>query len=436
MSDSKVYADTAQADHSLPRPSDKKMFWLVLLAIALLAANMRSPIVALGSVAHVVQANLGINETQIGWLGALPMLMFALGALVSPALGKRYGLENTLIVMIVVLTIGIIIRSVFVSWYGFLFGTLLLSLAIGFANTLAAPIIKQRTPKHIALITGIYSLTMTLMAGLSAGLVLPLSQHFGWQWALGGWAILGIIAIIIWLLLKIHLVHESRQLMAKPNDGSAKSNMAHSQMQTSGTSQLASSSFSIWKAPLAWYIAIFLGLQSLLFYTVASFLPSIWLNKGLSDISAGQMGAIFQFMAPVVILSLTWLVNRGRSMQTMAVILALFNVIGVAGMAFLSTQLAWLWSAFMGLGCAGIFTLCVMLFSLRTHTIQQASELSGMSQTIGYIIAFFGPLGAGWLHDKTQGWQIPLIILLVLMVINVIFAWYASRPIMIGDDKS
>lgn len=171
----------------------------------LLATNMRAPIVALGSIAPVVKDALDISEFQIGWLGAVPMLSFAVGALISPAIGKRFGLENTLIAMIGLLTVGMIIRTAIPTWSGFLIGTLLLTLAIGFANTLAAPVIKQRTPQHIPLITGLFSLTMTTAAGIVAGVVLPLSEQVGWQWALGGWTILGVFAFVIWLFLRVRL---------------------------------------------------------------------------------------------------------------------------------------------------------------------------------------------------------------------------------------
>ena len=112
-------------------------------------------------------------------------------------------------------------------------------------------------------------------------------------------------------------------------------------------------------------------------------------------------------------LSLTWLVNRGRPIQALAVFAAVLNVIGILGVSYLSTDLAWLWSGMMGMGCAAIFTLCMMLFSMRTYTTNQASELSGMAQAIGYVIAFFGPLGTGWLHEMTDSWSMPLFILLI-----------------------
>ena len=380
----------------------------------LLATNMRAPIVALGSIAPVVKDALDISEFQIGWLGAVPMLSFAVGALISPAIGKRFGLENTLIAMIGLLTVGMVIRTAIPTWSGFLIGTLLLTLAIGFANTLAAPVIKQRTPQHIPLITGLFSLTMTTAAGIVAGVVLPLSEQVGWQWALGGWTILGVFAFVIWLFLRVRLGSSNHQAVIP--------------------AALGSSEISMWRTTFAWQIAIFMGLQSLLFYTVASFLPSIWVSKGLSAVSAGQMGSVFQFMAPVSILSLTWLVNRGRPIQALAVFAAVLNVVGILGVSYLSTDLAWLWSGMMGMGCSAIFTLSMMLFSMRTYTTNQASELSGMAQAVGYIIAFFGPLGTGWLHETTGSWSVPLFIMLILMIVNVVIAWLVSRPVMV-DGK-
>ncbi|WP_227500335.1 MFS transporter [Psychrobacter arcticus] len=396
-------------------PSSRFTFWLVLCAMVLLGTNMRAPIVALGSIAPVVQGALNISETQIGWLGAVPMLTFALGALISPTIGKRFGIENTLIVMIVLLTLGMIVRAVIPTWIGFLSGTVMLTLAIGFANTLAAPVIKQHTPNNIPLVTGLFSLTMTVTAGIVAGVVLPLSEWVGWQWALGGWSFLGIFAIAIWIFLRLRLGSSSDQIIP---------------IATQGFSDI-----SMWRTGFAWQIGIFLGIQSLLYYTVASFLPSILVSKGMSAVSAGQMGSVFQFMAPLAILSLTWLINRGRPTQALAVFAAVLNVIGILGLSYTSTDLAWLWAGFMGAGCSAIFTLSIMLFSLRTYTTNQASELSGMAQFVGYIIAFFGPLGTGWLHEVTDSWDLPLLITLILMIVNVGIAWLVSRPLMVDGKK-
>ena len=231
---------------------------------------------------------------------------------------------------------------------------------------------------------------------------------------MGGWTVLGVFALLIWLFLRVRLGSSNHQpVLSTDSDAS---------------------DISIWRTTFAWQIAVFMGLQSLLFYTVASFLPSILVSKGLSAVSAGQMGSVFQFMAPISILSLTWLINRGRPIQALAVFAAVLNVIGVLGISYLSTELAWLWSAMMGIGCSAIFTLSMMLFSLRTYTTNQSSELSGMAQAVGYLIAFFGPLGTGWLHEATDSWSLPLFIILILMIANVVIAWLVSRPVMV-DGK-
>lgn len=411
-------AHPATTAHTSKQPAPKAVFWLVVIAILLMASNMRSPIVALGSIAPVVQQALDLNATHIGWLGAIPMLMFALGALISPPIGKRFGLENTLIAVIIAITAGIIIRSTWLDWHGFLFGTILLSLAIGFANTLVAPVIKHHTPANIALVTSMFSLTMSVMAGIISGVVYPLSERVGWQWALGGWAALGIAALVVWVILRIRLGSSHKMPVATLTDN-----------------EVTQEATSVWRSPLAWQLAIFMGLQSLLFYTIAAFLPSIWISKGLSEVQSGSMGSVFQFMAPVAIIGMTWLIrNRGIKLQTVAIASTLLNVAGILGISYLPSVAPFVWTALMGLGCAAIFTLCIMLFSLRTYTPNQASKLSGMVQTIAYLIAFAGPFGAGWLHEQTSSWDGPLLFILLVTVFNIMIAWLASRPIMI-DGK-
>ena len=134
------------------------------------------------------------------------------------------------------------------------------------------------------------------------------------------------------------------------------------------------------------------------------------------------MGSVFQFMAPLSILSLTWLINRGRPIQALAVFAAVLNVIGVLGLSYLSTELAWLWSAMMGIGWCAIFCWGMMLLSLRTYITNQSSELSGRAQAVGYLIAFVGPVGTGWLHEANGSWSVPLFIMLILKIANVVIA--------------
>ena len=67
----------------------------------------------------------------------------------------------------------------------------------------------------------------------------------------------------------------------------------------------------------------------------------------------------------------------------------------------------------------------MMFFVLRTKNTSEAAELSGMSQTVGYLIAACGPPLFGALFTLTGSWYVPLV-LLVVATIGLFIAGLAS----------
>src|SRR5699024_11965920 len=55
-------------------------------------------------------------------------------------------------------------------------------------------------------------------------------------------------------------------------------------------------SSSIWKSPLAWQVALFMGLQSLIFYVTISWLTEILIDIGVSQTAAGFFLSYFQLL--------------------------------------------------------------------------------------------------------------------------------------------
>lgn len=377
---------------------------LLLLGLILSAINMRSPIVMIGSVAPTLYEVLHLSPADIGYLGALPMPLFAIGALVAPRLASRFGLENMMFVMTALLTLGVATR-VWAGVSGLFAGTFVLSFAIGMLNALTAPFIKKYAPNHIAIATGIFSLSMSLFAGISAWAVIPMMTVMSWQIALSGWAVFGGLTLIIWQFVKQHTTPDTP------------------------THTKHSSTFNPWKNKDAWYLGVFMGIQSFLFYSVASFLPSIGASYGLNTKDAAKLALMFQVVAPIAIFLLTFLIKRNLSVRMVAIISATLNAIGSAGLIWLPNYLS-LWSAVMGFGGASIFTLSLMMFSMRTTHFESARDLSGMVQAVGYAIAFFGPLGLGKLFELSQSWQLSLYVLFGAMVLNIGFAYLAG-----SDDK-
>lgn len=82
---------------------------------------------------------------------------------------------------------------------------------------------------------------------------------------------------------------------------------------------------------------------------------------------------------------------------------------------------------FAGLGAGSSLVLALSFFGLRSQHHQQATLLSGMAQSVGYLLAALGPTLFGLLHDLTQGWRLPLAVLLCLTLLQMLFGVLAGR---------
>ena len=388
----------------------------VVIAILLMAVNMRAPIIGFGAVAKLIQQDLGLTTKSIGWIGTIPVMAFASSSFIAPMLSRRIGLENTMIVASSLLAIGIFVRA-FHPQVGFLvIGTVLLSLAISLGNVLTPAVIKKYTPNKIGLVMGTYSMFLSVFAGFASGIAMWLVNKANWQFALGVWGWISVAAMVAWLM-----VAQLRLRQKLHTQDTAVINQAVSQAESPSRK-------SVWRIPMAWWISVFMGLQSLVYYTLASFLPSLLIDKGLSTQQAGNVGMVFQLMAFPSILLLTKWVSSQWNLRTLALTAALGNFIGVLGYGFLPLQgWVWLWSIAAGFGCGVIFTLCMMIFTLKSKDSQQAAELSGMAQTVGYSIAITGPIVTGWLKDISHTWTLSMGFLTTLMLINCLFSWLATQ---------
>src|SRR5690625_6617977 len=94
-------------------------------------------------------------------------------------------------------------------------------------------------------------------------------------------------------------------------------------------------------------------------------------------------------------------------------IVASMFILGILGVLSGYTVVIPIAIIILGMACGAAFSLCMMLFSLRTKNSEQAAEISGMAQSFGYLLAAIGPTLFGAIHDITDGWQWPLMMLLV-----------------------
>ncbi|MFD1908068.1 hypothetical protein ACFSQ7_34910 [Paenibacillus rhizoplanae] len=100
-----------------------------------------------------------------------------------------------------------------------------------------------------------------------------------------------------------------------------------------------------------------------------------------------------------------------KNQRLLVVITFVLFIIGILGVWLGRTELMALWAICIGIGGGFAFGLAMMFFSLRTRTVQEASELSGMAQSAGYLLAAAGPALFGLLHDAAGSWNAPLALL-------------------------
>lgn len=373
--------------------------WVLLIGIILVGANLRAPLTSVGSLISFIRDDLAISNALAGTITTLPLLAFAFLSPFAPKIASKYGMERTIFISMALLFIGIMMRSYFGSYFLFA-GTILIGVAIAFGNVLLPGYIKMNFPYKVGIMTGIYAVFMNLFAALASGLSVPILSigNIGWQGSLAFWGIPAIVAILFWI----------PQLKKQGDIGEKLQNTPKQK------------SDSLWRSPLAWCITLFMGLQSLIFYTLVTWLPGILQSQGYSSNAAGWVLFLMQFAIIPITFIIPIIAEKMRNQKLLALITGVLFILGITGLLSGIKPIMLIAVIFIGIAGGSAFSLSMMFFSLRTTSGQQASEMSGMAQSFGYLLAATGPVLFGALHDMTHGWQVPLIMLIGISVVILI----------------
>lgn len=377
---------------------------LLVAGIILLAINLRACITAVGPLTPSIRAATGLSNVLAGLLTALPLLAFGAFSPLAPRLARRWGIEAMLLVSLVGLTAGILLRSLPSLSLLFL-GTALLGASIAISNVLLPALIKRDFPQRVGLMTGIYSTLLGISGAIADGVSIPLAQgtHLGWAGSLGFWALPSALTALIWLpLLRAHTRSDAVQVNGVPGR-------------------------RLWRSSLAWQVTFFMGLQSLAFYVAVAWFPVIFQNKGLSASAAGWMLSLLQFVGVLSSFLTPLLAARMKNQRVLVAAIVLLGIIACAGVMSSANSLIFLWCILLGLAQGAYLSLALLFFILRTSDARTAADLSGMAQSIGYLLAATGPLLFGWLHDLTHNWTVPLLALIGIMLVLLIVGMGAGR---------
>jgi CP family cyanate transporter-like MFS transporter len=382
---------------------------LLVLAIVLLAANLRPALTSVAPLIGQIRTDTGISNGVAGLLTGLPLLAFAVLSPIAPRLARRFGMERVLLASLLVLAVGILLRSAGVVAALFL-GTAILGAAIAVGNVLLPSLVKREFPERTGLMTSTYTTALAISAAIAAGASFPIAyQVDGWRGSLALWALLALVAAVAWF---------PQIRSADPANAST------------GTPRGVT---GLWSSVLAWQVTLFMGLQSLGYYVVLTWLPQILQEEvGVSAAQAGWLLALAQvvvipamFLAPV-------LADRRPSQYSVVVVAATLTGAGTLGLLVASGTATALWVVLLGLGQGACFSLALTFFALRAPDSEHAAALSGMSQSVGYLLAAGGPFLFGLLRDVTHAWTVPLTLLVAVTVCLLITGLGAARDAHLG----
>lgn len=389
---------------------------LLLIAVCLVAANMRPTITALGPLLDQIGTDTGMSVSALGVLAAVPLVAWALFSPLTHTLSRRWGQQRVLLVSLLVLLAGTLVRSLPGPLVSLWLGTALIGMALAIVNVLMPAVVKRDFPGHVAGMTALYTALLAGFGAISSGVAVPIShievggEPGGWRFALlvtGG--ILLPFAIVAWWWTQRGPAR--RHVRAAGHRGRT----------------------GIWTDPVAWLVAAYMGLQSAMFYMLVTWLAAISMSTGRSEVVAGIDVMVYQLfsLAGSVLLPL---ILRGRVERLAPALIPVLAVVGVVGlMAAPAAVLGWV--PLLGLSSGASLGMSLTLMAQRARDHDAASALSGMSQSVGYAVAAVGPVLFGWLHSLTGGWALPLAVLLAMNVGLSLVGVFAGRDRYVLDGR-
>jgi len=378
---------------------------LLLAGILCIAINLRPALAGVGPLVDDIRQATGLSNSMLGLLTTLPLIAFGVISMLTPLFTDRFGIGKTLLGAMILLCIGIGIRSV-EGIFPLYFGTLLFGIAIALGNVLLPGITKRNFSENSGFVTSLYSSVMAVGASLAAGLSVPLTNinGLGWRGSLAVWAILALVAVIIWL--------PQVNKLKKP----AQKNDYIKAMKKLNNSRLA------------WQVALFMGLQSMTFYIILAWLPAILQSRGYSANYSGWMLSLCQATGILGSLIIPTIAGKRNDQRSIVWVLLLIELIGITGLLLPQFGGVEIWVSMIGFVLGGSFGLSLLFIVLRAHDTASATELSGMAQSIGYVIAATGPFIFASIFDLTNNWRYALILLLVIAVLKSFSGLYAAKP--------
>ncbi|TFI42710.1 MFS transporter [Rhodococcus sp. 1R11] len=394
------------------------------------------------------------NSTSMAFLTTGPVICLGVFAATARYFVRRAQVAHVLVVCLSLVAVGTAIRAV-PSWPILVVGTLVAAAGIAVANVLGPVFVRlvvrewslserprgrewslserprgrewsstgepdAAAGRRLGLLTGVLTAVISASAGVASGVSVPLAEAFdgGWRIVLGLWSIPVVLAAGCMAIFGRTL---SR---GRAVAGSATVPDAAPSRRRAG----------VLTSPVAWSLTAFMGLQSLMAYSLIAWLPTIFRDRGVDARDAGLLLTALSVSSVLTALTVPSLATRLGNQSALAVAVTLPTCVGLLGIVSSADSWALVWAVLLGLGQGGQLSLAMTLMNLRASNARDAATLSSVAQTVGYVLAAAGPLVCGAVRSATQRWEPSLVFLLVVTVPMAAAGAVAGRRVVFGSE--
>jgi MFS transporter, CP family, cyanate transporter len=404
-------SDPDSRPHDGLAPSAPVLFGLLLVALAL-----RPQLAGIGPLAGEIRDELDVSHAFVGLLTTIPVLCMGLFAPFGPSLARAIGTRRAIAAASGTVAAAGLLRALIPGEATLLALTLVVGLATAMAGPMLAMFVRGRLPAHAVAGTAAYAGGTTLGAAIAAAVAVPLALAFGsWRLSLALISVASGLGALAWL-----------RLSATRTDGTPTSVPA-----TSAPRALALPRLPV-RRPIVWAIGVLFGLQSSLYYGIAAWLPSVYVERGWDPAAAAILltvsnvgGLAGTLLSPIAS-------RRGLERRTLLTGASLAAFTGLLGIVLLPGP-GWAWTALIGVGLGVTFTMVLTLPTDVAHDAREAGGASALMLLVGYLISSAAPFVLGAARDASGSFASGLWLLVGLAAAMIPIAWslapHRLRPV-------
>jgi len=358
---------------------DDRRAWIALFLLWLAGNSLRLTILAVPPVVAQIRDEFGLSATQVGFLGSIGPLLFAVAAMLGSLIVARVGVRTALVGGLGTVAIGSALRGASGNYAVLVATTILMSAGVAIMQPVMPTAVRQWAPRRIGLATALY--TNGLLVGevlpvfFTIPVVLPLVGG-SWRASLVAWSVLaGLIAIVVHRWAP-HQRGEHAFLHGK-----------------------LPSWVPEWRSPLLWRLGLLFLCVNTIYFGTNAFIPIYLANAKRSDLIGPTLTALNFGQLPSSILLLAF-AQRLERRAWPYVASGLISLASVLGMVLAGGSATVACAALLGFSDAGALIIGLTLPPLLCKPEDVARTAAG-AFTVSYGGAVVIALISGALWDLT-----------------------------------